>query len=54
MKLLGMAEVKVYCKYEGENSQRHLGESGTQRGGRWNMASRLDLAMNKAREGNET
>lgn len=25
MKLL-MAEVKVYCKYEGENSQRHLEE----------------------------
>ena len=26
MKHLGMAEVKVYCKDEGENSQRHLEE----------------------------
>lgn len=27
MTLLGMVEEKVYCRYEGENSQKHLEES---------------------------
>jgi hypothetical protein len=47
-----MVRQRIYCRYEGEYSQRHLEESRPERKSiRLNMASRLGLAKRGERQG---
>jgi len=47
-----MVKQRIYCRYEGEDSQRHLEESRAERKSiRLNMASRLGLGKRGEKQG---